>query len=89
MEQVQLKFGKPGVHPSEVYEEAVASNFEELMNDNDKKTGGVYTAPDNALLIRFRVLCFVKQKLRSTIVGACQSRILPSVPKPRVTSPHV
>jgi hypothetical protein len=27
--------------------------------------------------------------LRSTIVGACQSRILPSVPKPRVTSPHV
>jgi hypothetical protein len=31
-----------------------------------------------------------KEKLlRSTIVGACQSRILPSVPKPCVTSPHV
>jgi hypothetical protein len=30
-----------------------------------------------------------KRWLRSTIVGACQSRILPSVPKPRVTSPHV
>jgi hypothetical protein len=28
-------------------------------------------------------------RLRSTILGACQSRILPSVPKPRVTSPHV
>jgi hypothetical protein len=27
--------------------------------------------------------------LRSTILGACQSRILPSVPKPCVTSPHV
>jgi hypothetical protein len=41
LEQVQLKFGKPGVHSSEVHEEAVASNFEELMNDNEKKTGGV------------------------------------------------
>jgi hypothetical protein len=63
MEQVQLKFGKPGVCSSEVYEQAVASNFEQLMNDNDKKTEGrVYTALDNAVLIRFRVLCFVKQK---------------------------
>jgi hypothetical protein len=34
LEQVQLKFGKPGVHSSEACEEAVASNFEELMNDN-------------------------------------------------------
>jgi hypothetical protein len=62
MEQVQLKFGKPGVHSSEVCEEAVASNFEQLMNDNDKKTGGVCTALANAVLIRFCVLCFVKQK---------------------------
>jgi hypothetical protein len=58
-EQVQLKFGKPCVCSSEVHEEAVASNFEELMNDNDKKTGGVHTALDNAVLIRLRVLCFV------------------------------
>jgi hypothetical protein len=31
----------------------------------------------------------IEGELRSTIVGACQSRILPSVPKPRVMSPHV
>jgi hypothetical protein len=31
----------------------------------------------------------IEGELRSTILGACQSRILPSVPKPRVTSPHV
>jgi hypothetical protein len=68
VEQVQLKFGKPGVHSSEVHVEAVASNFEELMNDNEKKTGGVCTALDSAVLIRFRVLCFFKQK-RANSVG--------------------
>jgi hypothetical protein len=31
----------------------------------------------------------IEGELRSTILGACQSRILPSVPKPRVTSLHV
>jgi hypothetical protein len=69
MEQVQLKFGKPGVHSSEVHEEAVASNFEELMNDNEKKTGGVCTALDNAVLIRFRVLCFLKQKRANSVAA--------------------
>jgi hypothetical protein len=69
MEQVQLKFGKPGVHSSEVCAEAVAANFEELMNDNEKKTGGVYTAPDSAVLIRFRVLCFHKQKRANSVAA--------------------
>jgi hypothetical protein len=69
MEQVQLKFGKPGMHSSEVCEEAVASNSEELMNDNEKKTGGVHTALDNAVLIRFRVLCFFKQKRVNSVAA--------------------
>jgi hypothetical protein len=69
MEQVQLKFGKTGVHSSEVHEEAVASNFEELMNDNEKKTGGVCTALDNAVLIRFRILCFYKQKRANSVAA--------------------
>jgi hypothetical protein len=69
LEQVQLKFGKPGVHSSEVCEEAVASNFEELMNANEKKTGGVCTALDNAVLIRFRVLCFLKQKRANNVAA--------------------
>jgi hypothetical protein len=69
LEQVQLKFGKPGLYSSEVYEEAVVSNFEELMNDNEKKTGGVYTALDNAVLIRFRVLCFYKQKRANSVAA--------------------
>jgi hypothetical protein len=67
MEQVQLKFGKPGVCPSEVCEEAVASNFEQLMNDNEKKTGGVCMAPDNAVLIRFRVLCLLSRNERTVL----------------------
>jgi hypothetical protein len=69
LEQVQLKFGKRGVYSSEVYEEAVAANFEELMNDNEKKTGGVHTALDNAVLIRFRVLCFFKQKRANSVAA--------------------
>jgi hypothetical protein len=69
LEQVQLKFGKPGVCSSEVHAEAVASNFEELMNDNEKKTGGVHTALDNAVLIRFRVLCFCRQKRANSVAA--------------------
>jgi hypothetical protein len=63
MEQVQLKFGKPGVCSSEVHQEAVAANFEELMNDNEKKTGGVYTALDNAVLIQKRANSVAANKL--------------------------
>jgi hypothetical protein len=69
LEQVQLKFGKPGVCSSEVCEEAVSSNFEELMNDNEKKTGGVHTALNNAVLVRFRVLCFFKQKRANSVAA--------------------
>ena len=46
----------------ERYEEVVASNFDKLMNDNEKKTSGNYTTEDNAVLIRFRVRCFNQQK---------------------------
>jgi hypothetical protein len=52
-----------------VHENAVAANFEELMNDNEKRTGGLYTAPDNAVLIRFRVLCFYKQKRANSVAA--------------------
>jgi hypothetical protein len=54
---------------SEVYEKAVAANFEELMNGNEKKTGGVYTTLDNAVFIRFRVLCFYKQKRANSVAA--------------------
>jgi hypothetical protein len=67
IDQVKLKFGKPGVLSLERYEQVVASNFETLMKDLEKKTSGVFTIQDNAVLIRYRVLCFAQAKrLNST-----------------------
>ena len=60
--QLKFKFGKPGVMSLEQYEQVVASDFETLMNDREKKTDGKYTNFDNAILIRFRIQCFHHQK---------------------------
>jgi hypothetical protein len=62
MVQLKQKFGKPGVMSLERYEQEVTSNFDALMNNNEKKTVGDFTPTDNAVLIRFRVQCFYQQK---------------------------
>ena len=46
----------------ERYEELVVHDFNELINNTDKKSPGDYTRNDNAVLIRYRVLCFHAQK---------------------------
>jgi hypothetical protein len=62
----QLKFlgGKPGVVCLERHEEAVARDFDNLMKATNKKTPTDCTMDDNATLIRCRVMCFNRTKLR-------------------------
>jgi hypothetical protein len=62
IDQIKLKFGKPGVPSLERYEQEVASKFNDLMNDNAKKVTGAFTVMDNAVLIRLRVQRFHQQK---------------------------
>ena len=61
LDQLKLKFGKPGVPSPEACEEIVNISFEKLMNDNAKKKSGNFTATDNSVLVRHRVHRFYQQ----------------------------
>jgi hypothetical protein len=66
MVQVKLKFGKPGVASLEAYESEVNQSFNDLIQRKPGATNGTFTSDDNAILIRYRVLCFYQQKIANS-----------------------
>jgi hypothetical protein len=60
--QVKLKFGKPGAMSLKRCDHEVASDFDKLMKNNEKKTAGNFaTVKHNAILVGFRVQKFHQQ----------------------------
>jgi hypothetical protein len=62
LNQLKLKFGKPGVPSLEECEKMVTARFEQLMNYNKKKKSGDFAATDISGLVRHRVHCLCQQK---------------------------